>query len=118
MSNYIKVPLSARAGGKPIQITGTSLAGATLIHTAITGTSFWDEIWLWVVNVQATAENVTIAWGYDNTDQTLACKTVSVPANSTPILVCPGFVLQNARTLKAYAGTSGYINCLGFVRRI
>jgi hypothetical protein len=39
MSSYIKVPFTGRAGGKPIQITATSLATAQTIHTANAGTS-------------------------------------------------------------------------------
>jgi len=118
MSDYIKIPLSGRAGGKPIQVTATSLATAQTIHTAIAGTSAWDEIWLWVTNVQSTAASISISFGYDNTDATLAMKTVEIPPCSEPIIILAGVMLQNAKTVKAYASISGYINCLGYVKRI
>lgn len=118
MSDYIKVPLTGRAGGKPIQITATSLATAQTIHTAIAGTTFWDEIWLWVTNPQDTPASITISFGYDNTNSTIVCKDVEIPANSEPVLILAGIMLQNSKTVKAYASVSGYLNVLGYVKRI
>lgn len=118
MSDYIKVPLTGSVNGKPIQITATTLGSAQTLHTSTSGTSAWDEIWLWVSNPQDIPASITIAFGYDNTDGTLACKTVQIPANSEPILVLSGLVLQNSKTVRAYASISGYINCFGYVKRL
>jgi hypothetical protein len=118
MTDYVKVPFTGRAGGKPIQITATSLATAQTIHTTNAGTGTWDEIWLWVTNPQDTPASVTIAFGYDNTNSTIACKDVEIPANSEPVLILAGTMLQNSKTVKAYASVSGYINVLGYVKRV
>jgi hypothetical protein len=48
MTDYIKVPFTGRAGGKPIQITALTLGSAQTIHTTNAGTTTWDEVWLWV----------------------------------------------------------------------
>jgi hypothetical protein len=48
----------------------------------------------------------------------LLCKDVEIPANSEPVLVLAGIMLQNSKTVKAYASASGYINVLGYVKRV
>jgi hypothetical protein len=118
MSSYIKVPFTGRAGGKPIQITATSLAAAQTIHTANPGTSVWDEIWLWVTNPTDQPAAITIAFGYDNTNSTITCKDVDIPPNSEPVLILAGIMLQNSKTVKAYASVSSYLNVLGYVKRL
>jgi hypothetical protein len=48
MTDYIKVPFTGRADGKPIRITALTLGSAQTIHTTNSGTTTWDEVWLWV----------------------------------------------------------------------
>ena len=62
MSDYIKVPFTGRADGKPIRITALSLASAQTIHTTNAGTATWDEIWLWVTNPTDQPAAITIAF--------------------------------------------------------
>jgi len=118
MTDYVKVPFTGRAGGKPIQITALTLGSAQTIHTTNAGTTTWDEVWLWVVNPVDIPASITIAFGYDNTNNTIVCKDVEIPANSEPVLILAGTMLQNSKTVKAYASVSGYINVLGYVKRV
>jgi hypothetical protein len=61
---------------------------------------------------------ITIAFGYDNTNSTITCKDVDIPANSEPVLILAGITLQNSKTVKAYASVSSYLNVLGYVKRL
>jgi len=116
MSNYTKVPLSGRADGLVIQITVTTIGTAQTIHTVPSGTTTWDEIWLWVNNTGSTDAKVSILHGSDGTDATCACKDYLMPPKSQAELILAGAVLQNSLTVKAYCDT-GLVNCFGYVKR-
>ena len=60
MTDYIKVPFTGRADGKPIRITALTLGSAQTIHTTNAGTTTWDEVWLWVVNPVDVPASITI----------------------------------------------------------
>ena len=45
MATFSKLPLSHNTNGKNIKVTQTATAGDD-IHTAVAGTSNWDEVWL------------------------------------------------------------------------
>jgi len=114
MATYSKELLSASTNGKAIKVTATATAG-TLIHTAVSGTSSLDEIWLYAVNSSASLVKLTLEWGEatapdGNIEQ-------NVPAESGLMLLVPGLVLQNALTVKAFAGTGSVITIAGYVNR-
>lgn len=116
MPTFSKQLLSASTNGKPIKVAAT-VGGGTLIHTAIAGTSALDEVWLYAHNTSASAVKLTIEYG----DATAPDNhiEVNVGAEGTgPILVIPGFLLQNGLTVKAFAGTANVINLFGYVNRI
>jgi len=62
MATYSKELLSGSTQGKQIKVVQTATAG-TLIHTAVSGTTDLDEIWLYAVNSSASAVKLTIEWG-------------------------------------------------------
>tara|TARA_R100001143_G_C3271153_1_gene92238 strand:- start:182 stop:535 length:354 start_codon:yes stop_codon:yes gene_type:complete len=114
MATYSKELLSASTNGKAIKVTATATAG-TLIHTAVSGTSSLDEIWLYAVNSSASLVKLTLEWGEatapdGNIEQ-------NVPAESGLMLLVPGLVLQNGLTVKAFAGTGSVITIAGYVNR-
>lgn len=116
MATFTKQLLSASTNGKPIKVVATATAG-TLIHTAIAGTSALDEVWLYAHNTSASAVKLTIEYG----DATAPDNNIeiNIGAEGTgPILVVPGFLLQNGLTVKAFAGTANVINVFGYVNRI
>ena len=45
-------------------------------------------------------------------------KSVSIPANSPPIPIATGQVLNNSLVLRAFSGTASAINVGGYVNRI
>ena len=114
MATYSKELLSASTNGKAIKVTATATAG-TLIHTAVSGTSSLDEIWLYAVNSSASLVKLTLEWGEatapdGNIEQ-------NVPAESGLMLLVPGLVLQNGLTVNAFAGTGSVITIAGYVNR-
>lgn len=112
-----KIKLSGSTDGKPIHISGTATGSSNTIHTAQSGTSFLDEIWLWVTNRSASAATLTIEWGGVTDPDHLLCKAVSIPANSGPVCIAPGLVLQNSLVVKAFAGTTNVLGLQGYVIR-
>lgn len=115
MATFTKQKLSGSTDGKQIKVAATATAG-TLIHTAVSGTTDFDEIWVYAVNTSAAAVTLTVEWGEVTApDGNLI---VSVPAQSGLLLVVPGLILQNGLVVRAFASTANVINIGGFVNRI
>jgi len=115
MATFSKQLLSGSTNGKGIKIGATATAG-TLLHTAVSGTSSLDEIWIYAVNSSTSSVKLTIEWGEatapdGNIEQT-------IPAEAGLYLVVGGLLLQNGLTVRAFAGTTNVIVCHGFVNRI
>ena len=115
MATFAKQLLSGSTNGKAIKVAAESTAGTT-IHTAVSGTSDMDEIWLYAVNSSTSNVKLTLEWGEatapdGNIEQT-------VPAESGLMLLTPGLLLQNGLVVKAFAGTTNVITMLGYANRI
>ncbi len=115
MTTFSKLALSGSTNGKGIPVTATATPG-TLIHTAVAGTSDYDEIWLWVTNIDDAADvKITIEYGGvaagDQIEYTVAFE------EGLKILL-PGNVLQNSLVVRAFASTTALLNVHGFVNRI
>jgi hypothetical protein len=115
MATYSKVLLSGSTNGKQIKVVATATAGTT-IHTATSGTSNLDEIWLYAVNSSSSAVKLTIEWGEATAPD--GNIEVTVPAEDGYMLVVPGLLLQNSLVVKAFAGTANVILINGYVNRI
>jgi hypothetical protein len=116
MATAVKRKLSGSTDGKGVSITATSTPG-TLVHTAVTGTvaGTYDEIWLYAQNNHTASVVLTIEWGsHDATDNII----VTIPAKSGLVPVMPGFILQNAMDVNAFAATTAVIMLHGFVNKI
>lgn len=107
-----KTILSGSTNGKNIKIAATSTAG-TLIHTAVTGTASFDEIWIWVTNTDTTDRKLTIEWGEATAPD--GNIEITIPSESGPFLVIPGWLLQNGLTVKTFAATANVLVATGFV---
>ena len=115
MATFSKRLLSGSTDGKAIKVVQTATAGTT-IHTAVSGTTNLDEIWLYAVNSSASAVKLTLEWGQaDAPDGNIE---LSVAAESGLVLVTAGLLLQNSLVVKAFAGTANVIMLHGFVNRI
>ncbi len=115
MATFSKQLLSGSTNGKAIKVAATASAGTT-IHTAVSGATNLDEIWLYAVNSSASSVKLTLEWGQaDAPDGNIE---VSIAAESGLVLVAAGLLLQNSLVVKAFAGTANVIMIHGFVNRI
>jgi len=115
MATYTKVLLSGSTNGKAIKVTQTATAGDT-IHTAVSGASSLDEVWLWAVNSSAAAVKLTLEWGEATAPD--GNIEVSIAAESGLMLIAPGLLLQNSLVVKAFASSANVVMIHGFVNRI
>ncbi len=112
---FSKVLLSGSTNGKGIKVVATATAGTT-IHTAVTGTSSLDEIWLYAYNGHTADVVLTIEFGEATVPD--GNIVLTIPFKSGRYLVVDGRLLQNALVVKAFAATANVIVIDGFVNRI
>ena len=115
MATYSKQLLSGGTNGKNIEVAATSSAGTT-IHTAVSGTSDMDEIWLYACNTDSSDRKLTIEYGGATSPDELTEVTITAEAGWT--LVVPGLLLQNGLVVKAFAAAANVVNVNGYVNRI
>ena len=115
MATFSKRILSGSTDGKAIKVVQTATAGTT-IHTAVSGTSNIDEVWLYAINSSASSVKLTIEWGEASAPDGNIELTVLPEAGL--VTVIPGLLLQNSLVVKAFAGTANVIMLHGFVNRI
>ncbi len=117
MASYSRQLLSGSTNGKSIKVVAVATAGTT-IHTAVAGTTSFDEVYAWVTNTTTAAVNLTIEFGGVTDPDCLICKTVSIPANSPPIPILTGQVLQNGLVIGAFASSANVLLITGYINRI
>ena len=117
MATYSRALLSGSTSGRPIPVAATSTPG-TLVHTAVSGATSFDEVYVWASNVTGSAATLTLEWGgvLDTTD--LITKALSIPANSPPIPIITGQTLNGGLSVRAFSGTASALNITGYVNRI
>lgn len=117
MANYSRLMFSGSTAGLPIAVSSTATPGLT-IHTAVTGTVSFDEVYLYAANVSAAAATLTVQWGGTTDPASDLVYQISLPANSPPIPIATGQNLNNALVVKAWSGTTNAINLTGWINRI
>jgi hypothetical protein len=116
MATFTKTLLSGSTNGKAIKVVQTATAGTT-IHTAVSGTSSIDEIWLYAHNSSASTVKLTLEWGEATAPD--GNIEINIGAEGTGlVLVSPGLLLQNALVVKAFAASANVITLTGYVNRI
>jgi hypothetical protein len=116
MATFTKQLLSASTNGKAIKVAATSTAGTT-IHTAVSGTSSLDEVWLYAHNSSAGTVKLTLEWGEATAPD--GNIEINIGAEGTGlVLVSPGLLLQNSLVIKAFAATTNVVTITGYVNRI
>jgi len=114
MATFSKIPLSGSTNGKGIQVAATATPGTT-IHTAVTGTTSFDELWIYAVNISGSSVKLTVEYGgtagADNIE-------ITIPGESGLTLVIPGLFLNNAQVVTAFAATTNVISLHGYVNRV
>lgn len=117
MATYSRIHLSGSTSGKPIPVAATATPGTTL-HTAISGSTGFDEVYLWAANVTAATATLTVEWGGVTDPGNHLVKTYSIPANSGPVPIAVGQVMNGGLVIAAFSGTASAINIVGYVNRI
>jgi hypothetical protein len=115
MATFSKIPLSASTNGRGVQVSATATAG-TLIHTAVSGTTNFDEVWLYAENSSVNTVALTVEFG--GTSSATDTIEISIPGKSGLVLVCPGLFLNNALAVRAFAGTTNVLSIFGYVNRV
>ena len=115
MSTVSKQLLSGSTNGKAIKVVATATTGTT-IHTAVSGTSSLDEVWLWAQNTDSAERKLTIEFGGTSAPDNLI--EVSIPAEAGLYLVVPGLIIQNSLVISAFASAANVITINGYVNRI
>jgi hypothetical protein len=118
MATFTKQKLSGSTDGLGIKVTGTGTGSTVTVHTAVAGTTVgtFDEIWIYAVNTSASSVKLTIEWGTATAADGNIEVTVLPEAGLVTII--PGLILQNAKVVKAFAGTADVILLTGFVNSI
>ena len=116
MATFSKTILSGSTNGKPILVSSNVGGGqGNTIHTAQSGTSGLDEIWLYASNNSATTVKLTVEYGGTAAEQNIE---LNIPGESGLVLVIPGLVLNNSLVVSAFAATQNVISISGYVNRI
>lgn len=116
MATYSKQLLSGSTNGKGIKVAATATAG-TLVHTAVSGTSSLDEVWLYANNTSSSAVKLTLEWGEATAPDGNIEITIGAEGTGL-VLIAPGILLQNGLAIRAFAATTNVINVFGYVNRI
>lgn len=116
MATYSKLTLSGSTNGQQILVTATTSGSAIPLHTAVSTTSSYDEIWIYAYNESTASVQCSILWG--STTEPNAVNRLSIPSQAGRILVVDGKLLNNALTVLAYASIANVIAIDGFVNRI
>lgn len=115
MPTYSKRLLSGSTNGKAIKVVQTGTAG-TLLHTAVSGTSDLDEVWIYFVNSSTSPVKVTVEWGEATAPDGNIEGTIA--GESGLVLFIPGLLLQNGLEVRAFAGSANVVLAHGFANRI
>lgn len=115
---YSKQLLSGSTNGKNIVVNGTGTAAPTLIHTAVAGTSSFDEVYLYAHNISGATTSISICWGGTNYPDDFL--STALTAGLGRQLLVDGKLLQNGLSISAYVTVTGTNSILvdGFVNRI
>lgn len=116
MATYSKVKLSESTSGRQIKVVSTSAGSGTLIHTAVAGTSDYDEVWLYANNTSGSDVLLTIEWGGTTDPDDRSSMTVTSLGGK--MLVIPGLIINGGLAIDAYAATTNVIQISGYVNRI
>ena len=106
------------ASGRVIPVVAVATPG-TLIHLAVAGAiPNADELYLWASNVTGANALLTIEWGgvLDPGDHIV--KQFLIPANSPPIPIVTGEIINGALNVRAFSSVASAINISGYVNRL
>jgi hypothetical protein len=114
MAAITPVHASGSTDGMAILVVQTATAGTT-IHTAVSGSTSYDEVWLYAYNSDTVTRNLTIEFG----NATAPDHNIVVPVTSKTGLLCvvPGLRLNNSATVKAFADAASKVTITAMINR-
>lgn len=112
---FRKNKLSGSTNGKGIKIVATATLGTT-VHTAVSGTSSFDEIWLYAYNGHTADVVLTIQWGEATVPD--GNTIITIPFKQGRFLVIDGRLLNNSLVVTAFASVANVIVLDGFVNEV
>ena len=114
MATFSKIPLSASTNGKGVLVAATATIGTT-IHTSGSGTTNFDELWMYAHNNSSSSVKLTIEYGSGNAQDNIE---ITLTGESGLVLVVPGLFLNNSLSVTAFASTTNVITIHGYVNRV
>ena len=93
--------------------TAGTVQKITKIHTACSGTTNWDELWINVTNIYASSSIITLFYGEDEPSE-----YYTVVAKDGIKIVVAGDILQNSNVIYAYADIDNALKVRGYVNQI
>ena len=115
MATFAKRILSGSVDGKGIVISSITAGSGNTIHTAVSGTTDFDEVWIYAFNSHTSSVNLNLEFGGTSSNQRIS---QPVDPSSGLYLLVPGFVVQNGAVISAYSSEVGKISIYGYVNRI
>ncbi len=114
--SFKKVPLSADPRNQGLKITPTDLAGAVVVHTAISGTNEtqYDEVSVMAHNSSVNDVKIFMDLGSGDSARIVE-QIIQKETGMVPVLL--GHRCDNATEIKAYAETADVISLTGDVDR-
>ena len=107
--------LSGSTSGRPIKVVQTATAG-TLIHTAVSGATSFDEISLWCQNTDSSDRKLTLELGGVTSPDDLI--EITIPTESGLVLVLDAHRMNGGVVVRAFAATANVLTIIGEVNRM
>ena len=99
--------------GTTLPLTGV---GLTLLHQAPQQYGIFDDIRIWVTNLDTVDRTLTIFWGSDADPG--AKIPMTIPPGVGPVNIIPGWPLERGLTVKGQASAANVLNVITLVNRI
>ena len=112
-----RVGLSGSTNGAAFTVSSISAISPMTVHTSISGTTNWDDIWIWAINTYTSSVTLSLYFGGHSSVGDMVVHDYDIPAGGLPILICPGLFIQNSGVVEAYASVANKINLIGYVNR-
>ena len=117
MAGYSRQHLSGSTNGRAIKVAATATPG-TAVHTAIAGTTGFDEVYLWASNTDSAERTLTVEWGGTTAPDDHVAPAITLPPNSGPVPIVTGQCLNNGLAIKAFSDAANKVLLTGYVNRI
>jgi hypothetical protein len=118
MATFTKTILSASTDGRAIKVAATATPGTT-IHTGSATATTIDEVWLYAMNTDVSAQKLTVQWGGTTSPDDLI--EITLAAEPGLVLIAPGLLIKGNATpliVRAFAASANVITVHGYVNRV